>query len=216
MKIAGYVPMKLNNERLPGKNTKQFSSGRPLFHHALENLRNSSIDEVYVYCSSDVIEAQLPEGVQFLRRDTRLDTSQTSINEVMIAFAQEIEADAYLMAHATAPFLSTQTLDRMLNALRSGKHDSALPVTRLQEFIWKDGSPLNYDPAAIPRTQDLPLYFTETTGAYAYTRELVNAQGRRVGESPALIEVSKIEAIDINEAVDFEIADAIHMMYFAD
>lgn len=86
---------------------------------------------------------------------------------------------------------------------------NALTVTRLQEFLWKDGRPINYDPAAVPRTQDLPPLYTETTGAYAYRRELILEQDRRVGASPALIEVSKIEAVDINEPVDWIVADAL-------
>ena len=30
MKVTAFVPMKLNNERLPGKNTKAFTNGKPL------------------------------------------------------------------------------------------------------------------------------------------------------------------------------------------
>lgn len=29
-KVVAFVPMKLNNERLPGKNTKAFKGGKPL------------------------------------------------------------------------------------------------------------------------------------------------------------------------------------------
>ena len=30
MKVVAFVPVKLNNERLPGKNTKVFEDGTPL------------------------------------------------------------------------------------------------------------------------------------------------------------------------------------------
>ncbi len=207
--LVAFVPMKLNNERLPGKNTREIAPGKPLFHCILDSLLQSSVSDVYVYCSTPEIVDMLPDGVKFLRRSERLDSSETKINEVMSAFAADVPADSYLMTHATAPFLSTDSLNRAADAVRGGRHDSALTVTRTQEFIWADGKPLNYDPAAIPRTQDLPPYYTETTGCYAYTAELLLRQGRRVGTTPALIEVSKIEAIDINEPIDFEIAQAV-------
>lgn len=208
--LVAFVPMKLNNERLPGKNTREIGPGKTLFHLILESLLLAGIEEIYVYCSDPNIAALLPEGVKFLKRSEELDRSETKINEVMEAFASDVPADAYLMAHATAPFLSAITLNRVAEAVRSGRHDSALTVTRLQEFLWSDGKPLNYDPTSIPRTQDLAPLFTETTGCYAYTADLLLAEGRRVGDDPALIQVSKIEAIDINESIDFDIAQAVY------
>ena len=38
MKIIAIVPMKLNNRRLPQKNTKSFTNGKPLCHYILSTL----------------------------------------------------------------------------------------------------------------------------------------------------------------------------------
>jgi spore coat polysaccharide biosynthesis protein SpsF (cytidylyltransferase family) len=38
MKIVGVVRVKLNNERLPGKNTKPFDNGEPLIRYILTTL----------------------------------------------------------------------------------------------------------------------------------------------------------------------------------
>ena len=44
------VPMKLNNSRLPQKNTKKFTNGQPLCTYTLNTLLTvESIDEVYAY-----------------------------------------------------------------------------------------------------------------------------------------------------------------------
>ena len=49
MKVVAVVPMKLNNQRLPGKNIKCFSDGTPLCMHILTTLKNvASINEVYI------------------------------------------------------------------------------------------------------------------------------------------------------------------------
>lgn len=211
MKAVAFVPMKLNNERMPGKNTKPFDSGEPLFHFILKALLQvAGVDEIYVYCSSPEIADQLPDGVRYLSRDTRLDRSDTPINDVMMAFAEDIPADVYVLAHATAPFLTPASIERAVGDVRSGSHDSALTVVRLREFLWQHDRPANYDPSFIPRTQDLEPMYAETTGLYVYERSLIAEHGRRIGLTPSLVEVSKIEAIDINDPVDFVIANAVY------
>lgn len=210
MKTVAFVPIKMNNERLPGKNTKAFSNGKPLIAYILETLKKvSSVDEIYVYCSNPAICEFLPEGVKYLQRSQHLDLSTTSFNEVLTSFARDVEADIYILTHATAPFIQPRTFEKAVAAVASGEHDSALSVSKLQEFIWKDGKPFNYSTDNIPRTQDLEPLYTETCGMYVYTRRLILEENRRVGHKPYLVEVSKIEACDINEADDFVIADAI-------
>ena len=49
MKIVAVVPMKLNNRRLPQKNTKEFTGGKPLCNYILTTLlKVEDISEVYV------------------------------------------------------------------------------------------------------------------------------------------------------------------------
>ena len=57
MKVVAFVPVKLNNERAPGKNIKQFDDGTALITHFLRTLVNvPEIDDIYVYCSSEKIK----------------------------------------------------------------------------------------------------------------------------------------------------------------
>ena len=208
-KVVAFVPVKLNNERLPGKNTKSFQGGKPLIFYILNTLSQAQgIDEIYVYCSDESIQEYLPENVRYLKRSTDLDRSSTLILEVLQSFARDVNADIYVLAHATAPFLSAASVESGLSHVLSGEYDSALTVTRLNEFLWKDGAPM-YDRTRIPRTQDIGDLYAETTGLYVYTRELIMEQARRTGDRPYMIEVSREEAADINEPIDFDIAQVI-------
>lgn len=213
MKVVAFVPIKMNNERLPGKNTMCFTGGEPLITYILRSLsvvRN--IDEIYVYCSSEEICSYLPDTVKFLKRDPYYDLSSTSFNEVLYSFAELVPADVYLLTHATAPFMSPESMEKGVDAVLSGEYDSALSVLRMQEFIWKDGRPMNYDPLNIPRTQDLTPLYKETCGLYVYTKKLIMDEKRRVGDKAYLIEVSDIEACDINTRDDFIMADTIFQL----
>ena len=210
-RTAAFVPLKLNNERLPGKNTKLLSDGTPLVSLILQTLQKvNNIDDIYVYCSNESVVDYLPSGVKFLKRSAHLDQSTTKINEVLSAFARDVPADVYVLAHATAPFLKPESIETGINKVCSGQYDSALTVHKMQEFVWKDGQPMNYDLAAVPRTQDLDPLFIETTGLYIYTHDLIVQRNTRIGDRPYLIEVSSIESLDINNPIDFEIADAVY------
>lgn len=210
MKTVAFVPIKMNNERLPGKNTKPFSNGKPLITYILNTLLHvKNVDEIWVYCSDEEIKKYLPEGISFLKRDPYYDLSTTPFNEVLTSFALLVDADVYVLTHATAPFIEADSIERGIEAVKSGQHDSATAVTKIQEFLWKDGAPLNYDITNIPRTQDLVPLYSETCGLFVYTKELIVEKKRRIGDRPCLIEVSKIEACDINDAEDFQLADAL-------
>lgn len=167
MKIVAIVPMKLNNKRLPQKNTKCFSNGAPLCSYVLHTLISmKEISEVYVYCSNPEIKKYLPEEVRYLRRSETFDQDSTKMNEILQAFAKDISADIYVMTHTTAPFISAESIKRGLDAVLSEKYDSAFAAVKLQDFIWKDGEPFNYQLDVIPRTQDLDILYEETSGFY--------------------------------------------------
>ena len=167
------------------------------------------IDEVYVYCSSEDIQNYIPEGVKYLKRSQTLDTDTTKMNEVLASFAGEVYADMYVMTHTTAPFISADSIKKGIAAVKSGEYDSAFAVKKLQDFLWKDGKPFNYELNQIPRTQDLPVLYEETSGFYIYRPQVITELNRRIGNHPYMVEVSEIESVDIDEKEDFEIADAI-------
>lgn len=211
MKIVAVVPMKLNNRRLPQKNTKTFTNGKPLCYYILSTLlKIKSIDEIYVYCSNPDIKEFIPEGVRYLKRSSLLDQDTTKMNEILKNFAEEVPADIYVMTHTTAPFISAESIEKGLKAVISGKYDSSFAAKKLQDFLWKDGAPFNYQLNNIPRTQDLPVLYEETSGFYIYKKRIIIESNRRIGETPYIVEVGEIESVDIDEKEDFVIADAIY------
>ena len=210
MKTVAIVPMKLNNRRLPQKNTKSFTNGRPLCWYILSTLlKVDGIDDGYVYCSNPDIQEFIPDGVKYLKRSESLDQDTTKMNEVLSCFAKDVDADIYVMTHTTAPFISVESIKKGLDAVVSGEYDSSFAAKKLQDFLWKDGKPFNYELDNIPRTQDLPAIYEETSGFYIYRRDVIKNLNRRIGDNPYIVEIGEIESVDIDEPEDFTIADAI-------
>lgn len=213
MKVVAYVPIKLNNERTPGKNTKQFGDGTPLCHFMLNTLTQvKGIDEVYCFCSSEAIKPYLPSGVNFLQRPASLDTSSTQCQDIIRTFTEIIpDADVIVLCHATCPFVKPETIEKCVQAVLSGEYDSAFSAAPVRDFLWLDGKAMNFDPEKSVRTQELPPVYKETIGCYVFTKEMFMKRNGKVGYHPYVCEVGPYEDIDIDYPEDFEIANAIYM-----
>lgn len=212
MKTVAVIPIKMNNERLPGKNTKLLGD-KPLISYIQESLlKADGIDEIYVFCSNPEIKNFILPGVKFLQRDPVLDLPTSNFNQIFDSFSSLIEADVYMYAHATAPFITVETINKCLEAVKSGKYDSAFCASKIQDYLWCDNKPMNFDATNLPRSQDLKPIYRETSGVYAYTSEVYKNCHRRIGENPCVMEVSFKESIDINNPEDFTLAQAVLKM----
>lgn len=207
MKIVGIMPIKLNNERCPGKNLRLLN-GKPLLKYELENLLLTNLcDEIYVYCSSDEVIDYLPKGVKFLKRPSYLDLPSANFNQIFKSFIDVIDSDIYVFIHATAPFVSTETMKECIDAVRINLYDSSFCAKKIQTFLWKDNKPLNFDSNNLPRTQDLQPIFQETSGVYVFRKEVFTKLNRRIGNNPYIKCISFKESIDVDDESDFRIAE---------
>lgn len=211
MRTVAFVPIKLNNERMPGKNLKSFFDGTPLLQVILKSLLQiREIDEIYVFCSDEKVKEYLPEHIHFLKRPSYLDTAEATPQDIMREFISEIEADIYVTSHATSPFVSVEHLRECVVKVQSGEFDSAFTAEKIQKLLWKDNKPLNFEANHIPRTQDLEKMYCEVSAAYVYKKEVFLKFNRRIGDRPYICEVSGVECVDIDYPEDFLIADAIY------
>ena len=214
MKTVAFMPIKLNNERVPGKNLKEFSDGQLLISFMLRTMlevkTDGFLDEVIVFCSKEEICNYLPEGVRWIKRPEFLDTQKAKSNDIIGEFLKTVEADIYVMCHATSPFIGKEHIEECIKAVQSGKYDSAFSGRKIQNFMWQDGKPLNFDRANYPRTQDLTPIFEELPTPYVFTKKVFEETGGRTGYTPFISDCSTVEAIDIDNPEDFRLAYEIH------
>lgn len=210
MKVVAFVPIKLNSSRLPHKNILDLN-GKPLCYYLPNNLlKVKGIDEVYVFCSDESIKDYIPNGVKFLKRDEYLDGDLVKGQEIYESFINKVPADVYVLAHATAPFIKSNTIENALSKVLYEDYDSSLSVKKVQTFTWYQGKPLNYDLNNIPRTQDIEPIFYETSAFFIFKKEVFTDMGRRrIGNKPYFQEVDDIEGVDIDYPSDFSLAKAI-------
>jgi len=215
MKITALVPMRHHSQRVPGKNFKNLA-GKPLFHHILKTLSScEEISEIIVDTDSDVIEegiANIFPSVRVIQRPEGLRADDVPMNEILIHDARQTNADLFLQTHSTNPLLQKETISRAIQAFLENQatFDSLFSVTRLQTRLWdRNFKAINHDPKILLQTQDLPPIFEENSCIYLFTLENLIKRNNRIGEKPMMFEIPSEEAVDIDEEIDFLIADLL-------
>lgn len=213
MKTVAFVPIRLNSKRVVGKNLKMLGE-KPLMCYILDTLANiKKIDEVYVYCSQESIKEYLPKDVKFLKRPEFLDRDETLGKEIYEEFTKTVDADIYILAHTTSPFIKEETVENALDKILNEGYDSAFSCEKIQTFTWYDGKPLNYDLKEIPRTQTIEPIYVETSAFFMFKRDIWKVHKQRIGFKPYMAQVDKIEGVDIDWPEDFEFAEKILETY---
>jgi len=213
MKLAALVPMRHHSQRVPGKNYRPLA-GKPLFHHILETLLAvPEIETVLVDTDSepvmDGVRRAFPT-VKLIPRPEHLRADDVPMNDVLLHDAAQVAADFYLQTHSTNPLLKAETISRGIKIFfdEGAKYDSLFSVTRLQTRLYfQDGRAINHDPAVLIQTQDLPPVYEENSCLYLFTRENLLRKRHRIGDRPYMFAIDRDEAWDIDEELDFEIAD---------
>ncbi len=206
MKTVALIPIKLNSQRLPQKNLLPIA-GHPLCWHICNTLNQvEGLDEVYVYCSDPAVKKYIPEKTKFLQRPEWLDGDLVKGFDIYREFINVVDADVYVLAHTTSPFIRLSSCQIALNRILDGSHDSSFSAERIQTFAWYQGKPINYDLNDVPRTQDIEPIWAETSAFFMFKKEIFTIYRRRIGFNPYIQEVSGIEAVDIDERKDYDMA----------
>lgn len=221
LRIAALVPMRHKSKRVPGKNYRLFD-GKPLYHHILNSLLACPIISLIVIDTdsqtiTEDVRRCFPQ-VELIERPEHLRGGTVPMNDILLHDVCHVEADYYLQTHSTNPLLQTETISRAIDHFleNSPPHDSLFSVSRLQDRLW-DGSarPINHDPSILLRTQDLPPVYKENSCIYIFDRNTLEKRHNRIGTRPLMYEIDPIEAWDIDEEIDFVVAEFLYSKHFS-
>lgn len=211
--IVALVPMRHHSQRVPGKNYRPLA-GKPLFHHIIETLLSvPAINKILVDTDSEPVMADLRENfprVTIINRPESLRADDIPMNDILLHDSAQVQADFYLQTHSTNPLLRPETVKRAIETFLSvyPEKDSLFSVTRLQTRLYdQHGRAINHDPSVLIQTQDLPPIYEENSCLYLFTRQNLLERHHRIGEHPIMFEINADEAWDIDEELDFSIAD---------
>jgi CMP-N-acetylneuraminic acid synthetase len=214
--IAAIVPMRHSSERVIGKNYRDFA-GKPLYAHILQTLSDCpAITSIIVDTDSPPIQEGVARDfphIRLIERPENLRAGTTPMNDVLLNDIEQVQADFYLQTHSTNPLLRSETVSKAIQQFLESYplFDSLFGVTRLQTRLWNQlAQAVNHNPAILLRTQDLPPIYEENSNIYIFTAENLKRRHNRIGERPIMFEIDRREAMDIDEPLDFEMAQFLY------
>jgi len=220
-KLVALLPMKAHSARVKSKNFREFA-GKPLFRWILGTLLSmEEVEKVVINTDARHILAEhgLNDGdaagrVMIRDRKEEICGDFVSMNLVLADDVANVEAHAYLMTHTTNPLLSAKAIRGALAKYRdeaeTGRADSLFTVNKVQtRFYREDMSPVNHDPDNLIRTQDLEPWYEENSNLYIFNRDSFAKTDARIGAKPAMYETPPLESIDIDNADQWMLAEAV-------
>lgn len=216
-RLVALMPMRHSSERVPGKNYRPFGDERPLFHHMVDVMLSCpTIEKVIIDTDSPTIKEQCAEKypqVIVIDRPEHLLGGMTPMNDVLLHDVKQVPSEFYLQTHSTNPLVSLATMQKGIDTFFENYpvYDSLFSVTRMQTRFW-DGlaRALNHNPNILIRTQDLPAWYEENSCFYIFPEDTLVKGHNRIGDRPFLFEIERLEAQDIDEEIDFLVAEMIY------
>ncbi|MBA5778049.1 acylneuraminate cytidylyltransferase family protein [Stappia sp. F7233] len=216
-RLVALMPMRHSSERVKGKNFRPFGDGRPLYQHVLDILEQCPlIDRVVIDTDSPVIREQCAEhypDVILLERPEHLRAGETPMNEVLLHDIAQVPSEFYLQTHSTNPLITVKTVNTAIETFFRNypTYDSLFSVTRYQTRLWDQlVRPINHNPDILLRTQDLPPLYEENSCIYIFNGKTLQEKKNRLSSRPYMYEMSPWEAIDIDEEINFRIAEVVY------
>ena len=211
-KVVAIVPVRGGSQRVPHKNSRPFA-GRTLLDLKLEVLSGlQGVDQVVVTTDCDKCMAIAREhGVSLHRRDSYFAGSSVTNDKHWRHIAEITPGDVVFMTQVTSPLVRRSTYQAALRSYLASveEFDSLNSVSLERKFLWRNGAPINYDIAVTPKSQDLLEIVSLNFAITILGREKMMNRGNVVGENPQFLQLEKIESIDIDDEVDFKVAEAL-------
>lgn len=207
------IPARGGSQGVPRKNVRRLGSLPLIGHSITAALETARPDQIIVITDDDEISAVAKQhGVRVVREPKT--TGKATLDEVALRVAHDIldwggaSSDIFLTIQPTCPFLRGHRLAQAIELFDAGA-GAVLTVVDDRHLTWRiddNGEPAPAYEARVNR-QQLPSTFRETGGVIGCRLGSLLEQGSRIVPPVRIIEVSKEEAVDIDDFTDWAVAD---------
>ena len=209
-KLLAIVPVRSGSQRVKNKNFKKFA-GSNLLEIKLKQLKKiKDIDEILVSSDSEkMLKFAKKLNLSTHKREKYYASSKATNSEFFKNLAEVIKSDYVLYSPVTAPLISKKTIERCINFLKKKQsgYKSVATVKLLKHHMWLNNKPLNYKVSKSPSSQDLPNIMAITYGCCIIKRSDMLKFKNVVTDKSKFIILDDVEATDIDNELDFKIAE---------
>jgi len=221
MKKVAIITARGGSKRIPQKNIKEFL-GIPVIAYSIKAALNSKLfDEVMVSTDSLEIARIAKESgavVPFMRSEKTSDDFATTADVLIevIDNYKKIGKDFDLLCciYPTAPFVTQKKLKDSLSLMLEKKADSVMPIIKFSYPIQRalrntENSHIEYfwPENGNKRSQDLEKSYHDAGQFYWIKTDVLLSYKSLVAKNTIGFEISELEAQDIDEELDWKLAE---------
>lgn len=210
--IIAMVPVRAGSTRVPDKNIRKFVDTN-LLELKLKVLKKvKGITQIIVSTDCEIsAEIAFKQNINVQWRGKYYAGSTITNDQHWLHIAETTPGDIVFLAQVTSPLLRVSSIQNAINTfLNSDKNDSLNSVSVEKKFLWKDMNPINYDINVTPKSQDLPNIVSLNFAITIIHRQTMIKRKNVVGYSPSFFELDKVEALDIDDIIDFRVAELMY------
>lgn len=210
--VIAMVPVRAGSTRVPNKNIRPFAD-TSLLELKLRLLQNvQGISEIVVSTDCDKsAEIAIKVGVKVQWRDEFHAGSEITNDLHWLHIAETTPGDIVFLAQVTSPLLRVKSMQSALETFHAlQEHDSINSVSLEKKFLWNEHGPINYDVAVTPKSQDLPDIVSLNFAITIISKHVMMERKNVVGHAPKFFHLDKVEALDIDDLIDFKVAELMY------
>jgi N-acylneuraminate cytidylyltransferase len=211
MKKIIVIPIKTNNQRLPGKNTMGLA-GRPLYEYIFSSVKETGIETYVDSSDEEILKIARKYNFNTIKRPVSLNSPETSGNDLINHAISKIEVDEdYLFGQffVTTPFIKSNTIKKSFNLLdNQKKYTSCFGTYEVFDRFWLGNEPVNHQPGKLVGTQYMKPLLRES-GFYVFKKSSFLSEQSRITKQYTTFRVEDRECIDIDTIEDFVFAEAV-------
>lgn len=213
MLIKALIAVRSGSKRVASKNTRKFADSNLLSIKIKQLQRIQLLDGIIVNSDdTEMLKIANDLGVETIKRDDIYASDTISMSDVYENMAINSNTDIIVYANVTNPLLSDDTITNVIKTYLNEKNmfDSINTAHLVKEFMFLDNKPINYDLLNQPRSQDLPNIYALNFALSVISRDKMIDCKNVVGRVPRMYEIDEYESIDIDNNIDFEIAEFLY------
>lgn len=222
MKFIGIIPARGGSKAVPKKNTKLLNR-KPLIEYTIESaLKAKILDRIIIStdCNEIARISKKYNNVEVIIRPDEISTDTSKTEDALIHVCDELESNGYyadyvLTLEPTSPFRTSKTIIKTIDLIKNKSIDSVVAVVEEKGVLGKiEKERFNHIfPNQPRRRQDRRGIYKEASTIYATSVNILRNKKSVIGNNVYPIVVHGNESHDINDQIDFEIAEIILKKY---
>lgn len=212
--VTVVIPARAGSKGIKHKNLRHVNE-KSLIQRSVEAVLDAGVNTVYVYSDSEEI---LKEGERYgaigIERPAAVSGDRVTTEATVERFIRDLRiSGAVMVVQCTTPFLKSHYIKKAIEKWRTNGYDSIVSVAINHRFIGNCSQGNYFDPQWPDRKLRQQLNETTCcwleTGAFYLAKKGLWVMGKRIGQKCGVVVHHIWEALEIDNEIDLEIANAI-------